>query len=135
MDFAILHIFLCHFYHCIYFRVVAMDSYLCKPKFRWWRGEEVIFKHLDTVREVGITDSIWRRTFPYQHLRKADSKKRQELEKMDFESLYAVFCAAGILYSAAAAVFCCRELRGKLGKRGRNALSLLSRRKRVLRIE
>ena len=133
MDSVFLHIFLFHFYHCIYSRVVAMDSYLCKPKFRWWRGEEVIFKHLDTVREVGITDSIWRRTFPYQHLHKADSKRKQqqqELEKMDFESLYVVFCAAGVLYSAAAAVFCFWELKDK-----KNALSLLCRRKRVLRIE
>ena len=95
--------------HCnIFVRILNHDSFLCKPKYRWWRGEGRMLRIMSYIRDSGLSQFLWTRIFPFNHLfkeRRAQKGDQEELEKMTLESLYVVTIFAASLYLAALFLF------------------------------
>ena len=101
------------------------DNYMCKPKYRWWRGEDRLYRILGRINEAGLNIHIFSKMFPSNRFFSGKKKKRLDISReedysMSLESLFYISGLVGMLFALGFVIF----WREKLGQNG------LSRRRR-----
>ncbi len=92
-------------------RMGSHDNYLCKPKYRWWRGEDRLYQILGRINEAGLNIHIFDKMFPFNRFFAGGGKKtehgisREEDYSMSLESLFYISGLVGILFALALVVF------------------------------